>query len=318
MRAIRVDNSTLSTLQTCSTKAVIKYGLHRAVPGAMVAAKVGQAVHSALERYLADYNAEMAMDTFSVAYQNLELPVDLEPRLLYNNVHDILIDWFASHGRNRWPFEFYGDKLELPIEVDLVSDYVNHSTSQREHAITYTGRIDALVKAKDSDTWYILDHKTSGNPSTWWAKQFELSSQLTGYIWAVQRMYPELYIAGAFINAIHLGDIPNSNRKCSTHGMKYEDCGLLHLRHHLYGPYLRSRGEITNWLFDVVLLSNRWRTLLDLVEGNPAVALQAVPQEGRWLYQGCSNCELSDFCKTGRQWNMIQAGTIEERWDPTR
>ncbi len=304
-RHIRVDNSTLSTLQTCSTKAVIRYGLHRAVPGAMVAAKVGQAVHSALDSFFTDYDQDKAMNVLYEEYQKLALPGDIEKRLYCDNIQVVMMDWFASHGRERWPFEF--DQMEMPVEVEF-----------SKGGITYTGRIDALIRAKDSDTWYILDHKTTGNPSTWWAKQFELSSQLTGYIWAVQRMYPERYIAGAFINAVHLGEVPNSNRKCSTHGMKHEECGLLHLRHHLYGPYLRSRGEITNWLADVVLLGNKWRSLLDLVEGNPAVALQAVPQEGRWLYQGCSTCEFSEICKTGRKWDMIERDTIIEVWDPVK
>lgn len=64
--------------------------------------------------------------------------------------------------------------------------------------ILYEGRFDMIANYKGM--LFIEDDKTSGNLGSSWQKQFEMSSQITGYIWACQ-MY-DLDVERAIIRGV--------------------------------------------------------------------------------------------------------------------
>jgi ATP-dependent exoDNAse (exonuclease V) beta subunit len=58
-------------------------------------------------------------------------------------------------------------------------------------------RLDRLVKHRESQTWWVLDYKTSPAPQ----RIPELQAQLQQYQAAVQQAYPEQPVKAAFITA---------------------------------------------------------------------------------------------------------------------
>lgn len=318
-----VDNTTLSTLATCPTKAMVRYGYNLKPNGWSAAPlQAGIAIHQAIEAHYTGGSLDHVLQVLQDAYYEWAVAnVDITDRLGYNNVKDCVESWVLRNPVTELPYTIpTNDHVEMPFDLQL---------NPKDPSIRFVGRIDALVSRKlghdiDSpyiarDALYVLDTKSTGQPFGRYEAQFYLSPQLTGYTWAAQQMFPEAQIVGCYINIVHTYMIPRQSGKCRKHNVSYDECRFLHPNHMLIGPLLRSKGELEEWRIDAYALALRWKNMLmeqGLLEGRTRSLwdMRLVPQYGKFVYQACSLCELLDFCRTGRR---VQAYEFEEdEWIP--
>ena len=297
-----VDNSTLGTLVQCSTKAILRYG-YNVVPVEYINApmQAGIDMHVALENWFIFGDEQMAYEAFRATGYPEFAAKHIEPGDRYDtdNLLAVLSSWFEQKPANSLPYIIHPDYIELPFEVLLNSD---------DTGIRFVGRIDAIVESKrfldanrpvTKPMRFVVDNKTTGQRQLSWNKQWKMSSQLSGYIFAAQEMfYGEFEINAAFLNKIDTGVVPNSNRKCSRHGVTYAECGWLHPPHEVIGPEMRSPAQLDNWRRNAYVLAHKWKQMLHQQWSEPNI--KRVPQEGQFAYNVCNHCEYMDYCLSGR------------------
>lgn len=302
---IHVDNTTLSTFAQCTTKAMLLYGWHLDMLDHRAnAAQAGVAVHQAMAMWFRGKSIETAREAFAAAYQQYSLDhVADGDRLAWANIDKILTYWFTQHPLEHLPFWIDPDTVELPFTVPLSPD----------GSIYYTGRIDALVQPRHGNKWYVLDTKTTGQPGALFERQFPMSPQLSGYCWAMEHQLGRR-INGAWINQIHLDVVPSSTRTCKVHAKPYADCGLLHQKHALLGPFTRSPGELRAWHADALVLARAWQEFVQAYPTSQSVG--ALPQEGKWLHDACKFCQFFEFCQVGRPESQLTTHMVQRVWNP--
>lgn len=320
-----VDNSTLATLATCPTKAMVRYGYNLKPRGWSTAPlQAGIAIHKAIEAHYTEHSLHEVLAIFKESYFDWAVAnVDIGDRLGYNNVEECVESWIVRHPIDSLPYV-----IPTPEHVEMPFDF---PLNPNDPTIRYVGRVDALVGRKSSErialnfattsdmhqhlprnALYVLDTKSSGAPYGNWTKQFELSPQMTGYTWAAQNLFPDATISGIYINVVHTYMIPRESGKCSQHKTDYSECRFMHPKHQLVGPILRTRGEIEEWRVDAYNLAHQWKRMLD--QQDIERDLNLVPQFGKWVYQACALCELFSFCRAGRDLNAYDFE--EEAWVP--
>lgn len=299
-----VDNSTLSAFAHCPTKAMVRYGYNVKPEGyTNTPMLVGTAIHKAVERHYEGGTLNDAIEALHEVYYDYALNnVPSDDRYGLPNVEAVVSSWIERNPLHVLPYHVADPQfVEIPFDFRLQVD---------DPYIHYVGRIDALVEPKvqpageTKKVLYVLDNKSTGRNDGAFSRQFIIGSQMTGYVWAGQRLFPEYTIAGIWINCISTQVVPNSTRKCPTHRVLYSECGWLHPKHELLGPYLRAPGEVERWRKDAHALATQWKDMLDFqlnILDKPDI--DYVPQYGKWVYQGCSRCELLDYCRAGRPAN---------------
>lgn len=304
-----VDNTTLSAVASCDTKAMMQYA-YNLKPNDYdnLPAESGSAIHKAIECYYMGGSRDEAREVFRLEWQDYAL-MKVEKatdRLGYANLDLVLDSWFERYPINELPYKI-ADPAHVEIPFDLP---LNESGS-----IRYVGRLDARVQRTDgADVWYVLDTKTTGNPDTKFHKQFEIGSQMTGYAWAEWQLTGRMP-AGIYINVVASTIVPTSMGKCKTHGpAKYNECGFLHPKHELK-TVGRTPQAILSWHRDALRLAEKWRAMLELY-GDDIYLLDEVSQNGKWIYQQCALCEFRDFCRASRPVDNENFEFIENNWVP--
>ena len=306
-----VDNTTLSAVASCDTKAMMQYAYNlKPAHYDNVPADAGSAMHKGIECYYMGGTVEDALQVFTDAYYEYSLhKVDSpQDRLGYDNLHRVLSSWFERYPIAELPYQIADPShVEIPFDIPLTPDGRIH----------YVGRIDAKVRRNDgAEVYYILDTKTTGNPDQKFHKQFEIGSQMTGYCWA-DWMLTGRRPAGIFINIVHASVVPTSMAKCRVPahgGVPYAECGFLHPKHELK-PLQRTETDMLTWQRDAIRLAEKWRNMLEMW-GDDITKLETVSQNGKWIYQQCALCEFRDFCRANRPVDNPTFEFIENNWVP--
>lgn len=298
------DNSTLSSFQTCPTKAMTTYGWNLVpVETSNAPAEAGTALHKAIEVHLAGGSLDEARQALHGAYYAFSLRIAHGDRLGFDNVMLVLESWIERNPLNELPYSIRDARfIEMPFDFPFGP------------GVRYVGKLDALVERSDGLVLYVLDTKSTGNPDYKFRQQFNIGSQMTGYVWAAQQMFNEP-VAGIYINVVHVAVVPTSNSKCKTHkGFQYNECGYMHPKHELIGPKFRTPKELDAWERDAKALAQQWRQTY-LRFRDDIDAIDELPQYGKWVYQACVLCDLHDFCRTGRNINSgVEFDVVE--WQP--
>ena len=312
-----VDNSTLTTLAQCPTRAMVRYG-YNLKPSNWDAAplQAGIAIHQAIETHYTGGRLEDVLDKLHEVYFDWATAnVNVDHRLSFRNVLECVESWVLRNPVDNLPYTIpTPEHVEMPFDIQL---------HPKDPTIRFVGRIDALVGRKagrqiesdyvDRDALYVLDTKSTGQPYGAFQKQFELSPQLSGYTWAAQHMFPDSHVVGCYINVVHTYLIPRQSGKCRKHGTSYDECRFLHPNHQLLGPIMRTRGELEEWRIDAYNLASTWQQLLKSQEGGKD--LNQVPMFGKFVYNACALCELLTFCRGGRRLDGFEFDV--EEWIPS-
>lgn len=300
-----VDNSILSTYATCPLKAMISYGLDRRPVGPENPnLKMGKAIHTALEYYFTKSPPQTCLNILKAEYEDwAKQNIFDNKRLSWQNIENVFKSWMNKYPQNKLPFRVALENVEIAVDVPL----------NKEGDIIFTGRIDMLAHARYGESMFAVDHKCTGTLDARKKKEYSMTSQMSGYLWALREMGKD--ISGIYINAVHVGVVPTSERKCKTHKVYYEECGFLHMNHELMGPYHRSDDDLNEWHQDALLLAQEWKSALDYVDGD-ITKINDLQQRGKWIYQGCVNCDWYDYCKSGKPNHWINEQTVIDPWKP--
>lgn len=303
-----VDNTTLSAVASCETKAMMQYGYNlKPAHYDNVPMDAGSAMHQAIEHYYMGGTVEESLEKFFDAYYDYSMRVMTEPnnRLSHYNLDLVLSSWFERYPIDELPYKIADPShVEIPFDLPLTKD----------GKIRYVGRLDARVQRNDgADVWYVLDTKTTGRPDQKFHNSFEIGSQMTGYCWAEWQLTGRMP-AGVYINIVHAATIPTSHSKCYKHKALYSECGFLHPDHNLK-TLRRTETDVHAWWRDAIRLAERWRTLLEYY-GDNINNLEEVSQNGKWIYQQCALCEFRDFCRANRPIRDNSFEFIPNSWVP--
>ncbi len=188
----QVDNSILSTFDSCSRKAYWQYLLHLAplnkspdlhaggafALGIEVARRTlwvdGGSITDALEE------ATRAMMGFWGDYE----PPDNHPKTFVNMVA-ALYDYFEVYPPHNDPVKPYimsNGKPAVEFTFAIPTSVMHPHTG---HPIMYCGRFDLL--GYYNDVLFIIDEKTTKSLGAYWLKQWDMRGQFIGYCWAAQQ-----------------------------------------------------------------------------------------------------------------------------------
>lgn len=297
------DDSILSAAEKCSTLCAVEYVLHLNAPGAKVAREAGSAIHDALKAFYGDrVGRTKALAVFSARYEDYARAYADEERLQHENVQMILDEYLKKNTIEAW--------AEKGMEV--VSEEVERgAVAPLNNEVMFFAKVDVPIRDRNTGEKIPLDHKSTGKVSDWWLKKWGLGSQMTGYIWTYQQGEPNAGMR-ALINVLELGKLPTSNRKCSKHQMKYYECAPMHAKWQMVST-LRSPTALTHWYLNANRLWGKFKWIRGQMVALESVL--ALPMEGTFN-NGCTFCDLREWCKMDRDVDYARRNFIEHRWAP--
>lgn len=188
-----IDNTALDAFMTCPRKYYYGMVLHRRKEGPpSPAIAYGSAWHKALEVHYKTGGDYMAVQKAVVmSWEPHERPDD------HRTVERVLSSYQSY--MNRWgdhdtDLRIHGKTVGWP-DSPLVECSTEISWPGAIHP--YAGKIDRIVQI--GDLYYVEDHKTSSRMGEYWAKDWDPSNQMMGYVWMAQKL-TGLTIQGVRIN----------------------------------------------------------------------------------------------------------------------
>jgi hypothetical protein len=114
------------------------------------------------------------------------------------------------------PVSLFGQEgVEFSFAVPL-----NFKNPQTGEPVIFCGRADQIVYGSQFEQYFIEDDKTTSQLGTTWGKQWELDSQMTGYVWAARKY--KVDIKGALIRGFCFYNNRIEHTQVLTHRQKHE------------------------------------------------------------------------------------------------
>jgi hypothetical protein len=302
-------------MATCPVQCALKYVYGFKVNKISLPVEAGNAFHRALELHFKgsdDIKCETAFNACYLPYWQAAMAggVSDSKEKIYNpkNLRKILRAYLDTHAVDRYPFNVEG--TEVSVMTKLTED------------IDFHALIDVFGVEKIMGVGMVMDHKTTAQRilGVWWTKQFGMSSQMLGYIYAAKEGF-DIDVAGIYLNAIKMMVVPGSNRRCSVHGVKYEECGHLHCEFSMETILIRQK-MIDEWFKEAVMLGEKYKELVeylnkDLENDADFTGIEKIAELGKrgtWN-KGCTFCDWWGFCNGGRQRGYLNSLEVE-KWRP--
>lgn len=272
---------------SCSTKAVLRYVLHYTDREERAELNAGSAVDKAVSAWFEGKRRNDCLGIFNTEYHAWATEnVADDDRLSYSNVYKVLSTWLDNHPIESFPFRVRKKNIQVAFSFPINDEFV------------WGGRMDLLADDLRDSHLYVVDTKTTGRISHYWARKFRLSAQITGYIWAAQQHTSETNVTGAYINAIELSKLPSDpSRKCKDHAVPYIECGHLHAKAELIGPFTRTPHQIEEFKKTAIHLGQRYKSLLQRF--GDVKRLHKVRTQGAF-HNDCPFCPFYEFCANDR------------------
>lgn len=299
---INFDNTMLMDIKGCHVMALAKhvYGLRGKKE--KLAADMGNVFHEALEHWFRGESIDVVLDVFATEYDKIvphgEAPA--EDRFGRDNCITIMRRYCETMPLSQFPFE--------PISFEEVKG----KALDDKGGFIFWVKQDVVGKDKRSGAITPVDHKTTGNMSSWWARKYRFNSQMTGYCWFCGEEYGSA-VDTCYINGIELKKLPNSNKRCSKHGSKYSECGPDHVNFQLF-RYRRKQEQLDRWRTDVLLLMKEYKMYKNMFSGNVEL-LKYAPRTGSFG-EACTFCELKEWCTEGFADEWKEEYTMVDPWRP--
>jgi len=297
---INIDNSTLQNVPMCTTHTALKALGYRGSDSSE-AIDVGSSLHGGLEGF---YSRKNEMEAFNRSWAEYfpESRLISDEKYMYQNVKDIFTTYCAKHPVDGAPFEVIDTEQTVGMPLNASGK------------VWFWIKRDMKVIEKQTGSIVPLDHKTTGwSIGDAWQRKWRMSSQLTGYVWATQ-METGKICPFAYVNAIQVVKLPNSNKKCYTHQLKYSECRLEHTNFALL-TYNREQYHLEMWRRDALTLAHRYQKIRQDYPDLEMVTY--APMEGTFQGMGgCANCEFSKYCRLGKDPKYADALLIYSPWRP--
>lgn len=318
-----VDNSILAATARCSTYSFTRYANGLATRKQSLALASGSALHVGLARWLEGDSIEKAVDACADNYEpavarylkkieQTDLPAD-DRRFAPEWIEAILHQYLTNH-ENRWPFKVLKGSTETPVSSPFPGNGEPRMNLPSGKSVLYVARLDGVVRRwAGADRWN-LDWKSTRKASDWWIAKQQVSSQFTGQRWIADQKGEE--VAGCVLAVIEVPEPHRSENRCPLHKVSYQECSIRHAGSH-FVYITRGRAEMEAWVWTARKLIRKYDALLTRAGQDGMAAIPDIPMEGRFN-EGCTFCELKDFCKLGRNVkpNNLRATFIEQPWNP--
>lgn len=267
------DFTALDTFQACPSKYKKRMLQHLSPKTVAPALEFGKAIHMGLEQYYLALRKEFpriqaignALSTFKENYTRED-----DPKRTQLIGEQMLQDYTEVYQKE--PFKVID--VEVGFAVPL-------------GGFTFTGRLDALVEWDGQ--LYVMEHKTTSMLGTTYFKQFEMSMQIDGYIYAAEQLTGRRCL-GVLVNAMQ----PRTKTK------KLED-------HFARDPIGRTQFEREEFVREVPLLI---KDILKSEESGEFV------RSKRSCFSYNYQCPYWDLCKYGEDEKMITRDFNVEKWEP--
>ncbi len=297
-----IDNSALAAKRVCTMQWALRYGLGLKKKGENAAPMAGKAGHAALAVFRRGGDIPASLKAFDSMYQEWAEQNPPEERLSWQNVNDILATYLAQHQLKKSPFIPLVQYVEAGLTVQLTPE------------INLFALIDCPAVDAATGALVVVDSKFTGKISAWWMKKWRLSSQMIGYMWAMETAYQKP-CDRAYIDAIELGKLPDDNgTKCRTHKMPQSECRFLHAHWELLVVSANALKK-ENWKREAIQTAKECMALLPAVRAVGIGNLRVWPQEGMWN-NGCTFCEFADLCAGDCAPQLVETLLVYDPWEP--
>jgi len=267
----------------------------------------GGAIHKVLEAFRNGVDAEACIDLFTSVYKDYsETSVPADNAREWRNVCAILREYMRRRPLTAVPYE----RIET-IEQGYAARLVTIDSMDLD--VWYYTRPDAVV-FRDG-VRCTLDTKSTGWLTRDWAKQWDVSAQVSGQLWTLSEVYG-VPLVDAFIDGIELKTLNSSTRKCVAHKVAYFECATEHInfQHVLVNHPLGLQLQWRNVAATLAMKQHSTQRIL----GSNAENLIALEQGG--LFTGaCTKynkpCTYYDFCLTGRHADRLPEMFTQSTFD---
>lgn len=299
--SFRFDNTLLEDYAGCEAAGIARHVHGLRSKGEKVAADIGNVYHDGLKEHFGGQGKRRVLEVFTEAYDRVVPPGEQpeEDRFARVNCIKIMERYVDTRPVEKFPW--------VPVELETVRGL---PLDENGDWMFYVKR-DMLVQDKVSGQFAPVDHKTTGRITDWFARRYRLTSQQTGYTWftGVEKGQE---VTLSYINALEIGKLPDSQRKCPVHKVLYLECGVEHANFQLF-QYTRTPVQIEKWKQDALVLAKK-AELMARAFGD----LTVLPYAWRnGAFNGsCMFCEYKDWCLHGFEPGLAEEYCVRERWEP--
>ena len=125
-------------------------------------------------------------------------------------------------GEELVPLQLGDGMLGIEVAFNHELPILHPKTNKR---LSYCGRFDMLAEDKQGKVW-VVDEKTTGRMGDAWAHQWDLDSQMSGYVWGAQKLLKkegiDKEVVGAVINGISILKYGYDTMRCPTFRQDWE------------------------------------------------------------------------------------------------
>lgn len=312
---VYIDNTIYKSTFSCSLQLVLRHVLKWNSREESVHLLAGTAMHEAQAVWnrmiIAGASNQACRDAALAEFARLYAAyanewVAPDDRMDYNNLFTILDEWFTTR-YGKLPWTVPDTRL---IEVGFAYPL------DTEGRVVAFGRMDLIAQDVRDGSWVVVDHKSTGRLSIDWVEQWSIDSQVSQYYWAALQHVANL--RGFYVSGIEFSKLPASDRKCTKHGLPYSKCQRAHMNAQIVGPIDRAPKMLERWYADALIGATKYRYYAETYnpeEVGTTPDLSNVEVEGPFT-GACRFCTFKDFCRTGRNENMLPAMYIQDEWAP--
>lgn len=187
-----IDISGLNKISCCPRKEFYRHGLGLTAPGIRLAMDYGTGIHKALPELLITSDKHRALSNATKAFMSVwttEHEAMGDDRRNLNRFLASIDNFFDLHaGRNSMYELVEPPQSELVRKKESTNDYEIPFGIDIGLPIPLVGRVDALVRHRDTRDLWALEWKTTGQGGNWFLGNFDLSPQCIGYTHALRSM----------------------------------------------------------------------------------------------------------------------------------
>lgn len=275
------DNTMLCDFAGCDASAIAKYVFGLRGKAEKIAADIGNVYHTALELHFQGRTKREVTLAFEEAYDRIIPPGEqpAEDRFGRKNCITIMERFCDVRPVEKMPWTV--------VETEVVRGMVLDDKGE----FTFWVKRDILGQDKQSGAFVPIDNKTTGKLSSWWARKWRLTSQFSGYCWFTGQEFGQ-FVGDCYANAIEVGKLPDSSKRCATHGVKYSECYPQHANFQIYS-YKRSQEQINRWWQDALIIAKQAKIIMSAFTD---INMLPYAQRNGAFRDACVFCEFKEWC----------------------
>lgn len=302
--AFNFDNTMLCDFASCEAQALAKHKFGLVSKAEKIAADMGNAYHAGLELHFNGASKRDVTAKFEEEYDKVIPPGETPPedRFGRKNCVTIMERYCDVRPVDKMPWIVVETEAVRGMPLDDSGEFI------------FWVKRDLVGKDKQSGALVPVDHKTTGKLTSWWARQWRLTSQLSGYCWFTGQEFGQP-IGESYINALEISLLPTSNKRCNRHStpgnpVKYSQCYPQHANFQIY-QYTRSQAQIDKWRSDALIIAKgaelAMRAFYDVS------MLQYARRNGAFT-GSCTFCDFKEWCVQGFAPEMAGSVAVYDPW----